>query len=278
MITENYQIYSAGSTQLYCTSWHPEEIAQAVLFIVHGLGEHHGRYEEMATKFVENKIAVFAFDHRGHGQSEGKRGHAESVEQLVEDVEHALMKCRSLFLDIPIFLFGHSMGGLVVGAYLDKVKSREISGYIITSPWIRLKKPPPNWQIYLAKKLAFIFPSFTLPTTIEADQISSVNDEVDQYSSDPLVHNKISVSLFKSMFVKGLYLLGHAQPCKKPVLICHGSSDMITDPEASKQYANLLGKNAAYKTWENSRHEPHHDFEKESVISYYTNWIKRQIA
>ncbi|MCK5208006.1 MAG: alpha/beta fold hydrolase, partial [Cyclobacteriaceae bacterium] len=78
MVLENYHVYSSGGTQLCCTSWQPIDLPKAVLFIVHGLGEHSGRYEEMANVFTKNQIAVFSFDHRGHGRSEGKKGHAES--------------------------------------------------------------------------------------------------------------------------------------------------------------------------------------------------------
>jgi acylglycerol lipase len=180
MIQDSYQIYSGNSTQLYCASWQPDNPPKAVMCIVHGLGEHLGRYEEMAIKFVDNQIAVFAFDHRGHGKSEGKRGHAQSIVQFVEDVEHALMQCRSLFLDIPIFLFGHSMGGQIVASYLEKVKSEEISGAIISSPWISLVKPLPGLLIALVKKLSPLFPSLTLPNGIDPKYISTVSVEVEK--------------------------------------------------------------------------------------------------
>jgi alpha-beta hydrolase superfamily lysophospholipase len=248
-----------------------------VLLIVHGLGEHLGRYEEMATKLVNHDIAVFAYDHRGHGQSEGKKGHAESIDQFVEDLEHAMMKCRSIFLEIPIFLYGHSMGGQIVAAYLDKVKSKEISGAIISSPWILLRNTPPRWQVSLASSLSRIFPSFTLPNGLDPEQISSVKEEVHQYVDDPLIHKKISIALFSSLFFKGVALYHDAQPTMLPVLVSHGTDDQITSPEASKKYVGHLGEKASFKLWKDSRHEPHHDFEKEKVIEYYIGWIENQL-
>jgi acylglycerol lipase len=274
MIQDNYQIYSGSGTQLYCVSWQPDKPAKAVLCIVHGLGEHHGRYEEMAIKCVENQIAVFAFDHRGHGKSEGKRGHALSIAQFVEDVEHALMQCRSLFLEAPIFLFGHSMGGQIVASYLEKVKSKEISGAIISSPWIKLVKPLPGWQIALVKKLSPIFPSLTLPNGIDPKYISTVSVEVEKYKDDPLTHSRISMALFNSLHHNGIYLEQSAEESKIPVLVCHSDSDPITSPDASARYAAKLGKNATFKLWKGSLHEPHHDFEKEMVMDYYLGFIK----
>ena len=153
MVEERYEINSTGGIKLFCSSWKPIDPPRAVLFIVHGLGEHSGRYDEMSSVFVAQYIAVFSFDLRGHGQSGGKKGHANSINQLVEDMEIALMKCRSLFLEIPVFLYGHSMGGQIVASYLDKKKSKEIAGAIISSAWFQLVNPPPSWQISLIKKL-----------------------------------------------------------------------------------------------------------------------------
>lgn len=274
MIQDNYQIYSGSSTQLYCASWQPDDAPKSVVCIVHGLGEHLGRYEDMAKRFVEHQIAVFAFDHRGHGRSEGKRGHALSIVQFVEDVEHALMQCRSLFLDIPIFLFGHSMGGQIVASYLEKVKSEEISGAIISSPWISLVKPLPGWLIALVKKLSPIFPSLTLPNGIDPKYISTVSVEVEKYKDDPLTHSRISMALFNSLHQNGIYLEQSAEESKIPVLVCHSDSDPITSPQASARYAAKLGQHATFKLWQGSLHEPHHDLEKEMVMDYYLGFIQ----
>ncbi|MCK5105566.1 MAG: lysophospholipase [Cyclobacteriaceae bacterium] len=277
MVLENYHVYSGGGTQLCCTSWQPIDLPKAVLFIVHGLGEHSGRYEEMANVFTKNQIAVFSFDHRGHGRSEGKKGHAESIDQFVEDVEIALMKCRSLFLEIPIFLYGHSMGGQIVASYLDKVKSKEINGAIISSAWFRLVNPPPSWQIKLINKLASIIPRLTISNGINPKIISSVAAEVIIYQKDSLIHDKISVSLFHTLFHNGLHLIHLTKPVKISVLVCHGDKDQITSKLGSEQYANNLGEKAEFKIWPDSFHEPHHDFEKEKVMRFYVDWVKARI-
>lgn len=274
MIQDSYQIYSGNSTQLYCASWQPDLPPKAVVCIVHGLGEHLGRYEEMAIRFVEHQIAVFAFDHRGHGRSGGKRGHARSIVQFVEDVEHALMQCRSLFLDVPIFLFGQSMGGQIVASYLEKVKTEEISGAIISSPWIKLVKPLPGWQIAVVKKLSPLFPAVTLDNGLDPNFMSSVSVEVEKYKDDPLIHSHISMALFNSLYHNGIYLEQSAEESKIPVLVCHSDSDPITSPQASARYAAKLGQHATFNLWQGSLHEPHHDFEKEMVMDYYLGFIQ----
>lgn len=274
---ESYQIHSVGGTKLICKTWQPTDPPKAVLFIVHGLGEHMGRYEEMAHVFTEKKLAVFGFDHRGHGLSEGKKGHVESMEQLVEDVEYALMQCRSLFLDLPVFLFGHSMGGQIVASYLDTVKSKEITGAIISSAWFRIANPPPTWQIKLIKRLKSIFPSLTQSNRLDPKNISSVPSEVEAYQKDPLVHDKISLALFNVLFQNGLRLIHQAQEVKIPVLVCHGNRDQITATLGSEQYANDLGEKAEFKIWTNAFHEPHHDKDKEKVMQFYADWVLKKI-
>lgn len=273
MNSDNYKIHAGKGTQLFCQSWQPDTPPKTALFIVHGLGEHLGRYEEMALFMVKNGIGVFAFDHRGHGQSDGKKGHASSVEQLIEDTEFALMKCRSIFLEIPIFIYGHSMGGQIAASFLKKVKSKELSGGIISSAWFELESPPPGWQIKLIKQLKKIMPALSLSNGLDPGHISSVPEEVELYKKDPKVHDRISFALFKALYFNGRKLLAEDKQAKVPVLICHGDGDKITSHSASERYAANLGEKAVFKSWPGSYHEAHHDKDKTEVIAFYTDWV-----
>lgn len=277
MTNKSYQIVSGNGRQMYCSCWRPNSETEAVLFIVHGLGEHSGRYEEMATTFTDQKISVFSFDLPGHGQSEGRRGHAQSLGQLIEDIELALMKCRSLFLDIPIFIFGHSMGGQLAATFIQKAKSKELSGAIISSPWFELTNPPPFWQLKLIRFLEKIAPQFTLSNKIDSQHISSVKEEVEMYEKDELIHDKISFRLFNELFNNGIEMLQKESEVKIPVLVSHGDLDKITLPAASKNYQQKLGSYSTFISWKGSFHEAHHDHEKEKVIQFYVDWIKKNL-
>jgi len=277
MDSENYEVLSDGGVRLHCTCSIPDQPAKAVLFIVHGLGEHSGRYDELSAEFLKNNIAVFTFDHRGHGKSGGKRGHARSIEQLMEDTEQALMQCRSIFLDTPIFLFGHSMGGQIVASYLSLIKSREVSGAVISSAWFTLVNPPSGWLIALTRSIKGLFSSLTLPTGLDPNEISSIEEEVQAYKNDPLVHTKISLSLFHSLYQNGRFLLKFAPATQIPVLVCHGENDKITSLSGSSMYAEKLGGKATFMIWKVARHEPHHDKYKVNVIQYYVNWVTKQV-
>ena len=273
MAINNYRINAGKGCQLYCRSWQGDTESKAVLFIVHGLGEHSGRYDELAGVLAKSNIATFAFDHRGHGKSGGKRGHAQSIEQLLEDTELALMKCRSLFLEIPIFMLGQSMGGQVAATFIKKAKSKEISGAIISSAWFRLASPPPAWLIGVVRYLKRIIPSITQSNRLKAEQISSVHEEVERYRNDELIHDKISYALFDAVYHNGIQMINKKSEMKIPVLVCHGDQDKITSLDASREFAYQLGHVAKFVSWPGSYHEPHHDHEKEKVMQFYADWV-----
>ncbi len=278
MKSENFEINAGGGVTLHCTSWEPDNTPVAVLFVVHGLGEHAGRYEEMAKIFTERQVAVFGYDHRGHGRSGGRRGHAASLDQLLEDLELALMKCRSLHLGAPLFMYGHSMGGQIAATYINRVKSKELSGAIISSAWFALVSPPPAWQVSVIKILARITPGLTLSNKLDPSLISRVPEEVERYKSDELVHDRISIGLFNELYFNGLHLKDHAQPARISMLVCHGGNDGITAPEASRQYAERLGGKAEFKIWEGAYHEPHNDHEKKQVMNFYAGWVLEKLS
>jgi alpha-beta hydrolase superfamily lysophospholipase len=278
MKVNNYQINAGKGCKLYCRYWQANNKPRAVLFIVHGLGEHSGRYEEFAGVLAKNDIATFIFDHRGHGQSEGKRGQAQSIEQLLEDTEFALMKCRSLFLEIPLFMMGHSMGGQVAATFIKKAKSKEISGAIISSGWFRLHNPPPKWLWQLVHFLKKIAPRFRLSNGLDAIHISSVKEEVEMYQHDNLIHDKISLALSYTLFFNGIEIINKKSEVRIPVLVCHGDQDKITSMEASKDLAQNLGDVAEFISWPGSFHEPHHDHDKEKVMQFYADWILKNCA
>ena len=273
MTTDQFEIAGARGIHLSCAVSSPEQEPRAVLFCVHGLGEHQGRYEDMTRQMVQSGFAVFVFDLRGHGRSEGRRGHAASITTLLEDTSLALMKCRSLYLDEPIVMFGHSMGGQIVAQFIDKDQSKELSGAIISSPWLSLTDPPPAWQLSLIKIFARIAPGITLPNGLDPSLISSLPQEVDLYKKDPKIHDRISFVLFQTMYRNGLRLLSNAKPARIPTLVCHGTSDGITNMKASKEYALRLGDLAIFHPWEDAYHEPHHDRCREEVLDYYAHWV-----
>ena len=273
MNEDEYIIRASKGLKLYMKEWHTEASPKAVVPIVHGLGEHCRRYDHVAEYFNKHQIGAFGYDHRGHGKSGGKRGHAGSIDLLLEDLELVIMKVRSLYNDIPFFLYGHSMGGNIVANYIIKKNNKELTGAIISSPWLGLTQKVPGSLLMAVKFLQKIVPSLTIGNGLSLDALSFDKGNIERYKKDPLVHDRISVRLFYQLYQSATYALEHSDKVKIPVLLGHGDHDDITSFESTKLFAERLGDRAQFKPWEKRKHEVHNDIGKEDVMAFYANWI-----
>jgi alpha-beta hydrolase superfamily lysophospholipase len=258
--------------KLYGKQW-PVTSPKAVVCLVHGLGEHCGRYDHVANYFNENEIVVFGYDQRGHGNSGGKRGHTASMELLLEDLELVLMKVRVVYNDLPLFLYGHSMGGNVVANYIIKKDTKELSGAIISSAWLGLVKKISSPLLKMVKLLQNILPSLTIGNGLPLQELSFDQANIEDYKKDPLVHDKISLRLFYQLYQSAAYAMDHASEIKIPVLVGHGDRDGITSFEYSGRFSRSIGENAMFKPWTERKHEVHNDRGKEEVMAFYAGWI-----
>jgi acylglycerol lipase len=252
----------------------PGENAQAVVLLVHGVGEHILRYDYWADLFMKEGIAFTGIDLPGHGRSEGRRGNIRSYKKLDEMIGIMLDSCRKTFPGIPVYLYGHSMGGGIVLNYILRMNP-QIKGAIVTSPWLRLSFEPPRIKVFLASFMKNLVPGLVQPSGLNVNYISHDAIVVENYNSDPLVHDKISVSLFDSAMKAGKYALEHASELRIPTLIIHGSEDKITSPEGSREFAGKSGK-VVLKIWEGGYHELHNEQFKDEVFRFIMNWINKK--
>jgi alpha-beta hydrolase superfamily lysophospholipase len=136
--------------QLFGQSWQPEEQPRAVVCLIHGIGEHGGRYAHVADALTQAGYTLFALDLRGHGKSTGSRGHTPSYEALMNDISSLLEIINKQFPQFPFFLCGHSLGGNLVLNYILR-RQPQFKGVIVTAPWLRLAFEPPAFKIILGK-------------------------------------------------------------------------------------------------------------------------------
>lgn len=256
--------------QEYILSDHPEKI----VLIVHGHGEHAGRFQKVAQYFNDKGISVCALTLRGHGKSEGEKGHAPSREQLLEDVEYFIRCVRVQYLEASLYLYGHSMGGNIVLNYLAKDQSEEIEAGIVTSPWIKLAFEPPRWKVTIGNWLADSIPTLIQSTGLNPENISSITEEVEAYQNDPLIHSKISAKLFSAITKGGEYIIRNPHKFKHSLLVAHGQRDQICSHDASDSFARDV-ELATFKSYPNSKHEIHHDVDFENLMTDILNWIER---
>lgn len=251
----------------------PGENTKGVIIFVHGLGEHIQRYEYWSDLFKKEGIGFTGVDLPGHGRSEGKRGNIKSYALLGEMIDILLNTCTRTFPGVPVYLYGHSLGGGIVLDYILHRKPK-IKGAIVSSPWLRLSFEPAKAKVIMASVLNLFIPGLTQPSGLITDHISHDKTVVEKYKNDPLVHGKISVSLFHGAMNAATYSLAHASELKIRTLMLHGSDDMICSPEGSIEFAGKTDM-VELKIWDGGYHELHNEPFKEEVFNYIINWIRR---
>jgi len=270
---KNTFTFTLHNKKLHGQYWQPKLI-KSVIVLVHGMGEHKGRFENSVIKHLINVgYAVVAFDLYGHGKSEGKRGHCPSYNALLDAVEKAIQKAETLFPDKAISLYGHSLGGNIVINYALK-RENKLKSIIASSPFLRLAFQPPKWKVSLGKMMLNIFPSITLPSEIDATAISRENNEVKRYTEDKLIHGKISPMYLFPVVEAGQWAINNAQKLDKPILVLHGTGDKIIDHNGSISFCKNT-KNAQLELFENGYHELHHDSCKEEFIESIIKWLDK---
>lgn len=271
-MSQNFQLATTDGLTLVGTYQKPLHEIKGVIAIIHGMGEHFGRYRHVAQFFANAGYATIGIDHRGHGRSEGKRGHAPSLDHLMDNIALLLKKAGELFGDLPLVLYGHSLGGNLAANYVLRRKPK-LKGLVLTSPYLKLAFSPPGWKVALAKGLAKILPSTTLPTELEEAALSRNQNVVKDYRNDPLVHDKMSASFFAAVHPAALYAIEHAGELRVPTLVMHGTGDRITSPEGSKEFAQNNTQFVTLKLWESLYHETHNEPEKDQVLNYIIQWL-----
>ncbi len=260
----------------YFQSWEPAAEPKAIVCLVHGLGEHTGRYAHVAAALSEAGYALFGCDLRGHGRSDGPRGHTPSYETLMEDIGRLLAEAQTRYGSKPQFLYGHSLGGNLVLNYALR-RRPAITGVIATSPALRVPVYLPPAQVTLAKMMNRLWPAMQMVNGLDVNRLARDPAVIRAYTNDPLVHNKISVRLALSMLEAGEWALAHAGKFPVPLLLVHGTADTLTLAQGSQEFAaKVPAGRCTLKLWEGFYHETHNEPEKTQVLQFMLDWLHKQ--
>lgn len=263
---------SKDGTLINAVEWKVDE-PKFLICLVHGMGEHIMRYRHFAQYFNKKGGTVIGYDQRGHGQSGGKKGHSPSYEMLIEEVSRLMVAGETTYPDIPVFLYGHSMGGALVMNY-GLQHHPNVKGIIASAPWIALGFKPSSFKIILGKTMRSILPGLVQPSGLDPEMISTDKAEVEKYIADPLVHDKISVGAGMALMEAGEKLEKYNGSYPVPLLIMHGDADKITSFEASQQFSESVD-NTTFKSWPGMYHEIHNETSKIQVFDYTYQWMKQ---
>jgi alpha-beta hydrolase superfamily lysophospholipase len=260
--------------QLFCKHW---EFAnpKAVIALIHGLGEHSGRYNHWAKMFNQEGYAVVGLDLRGHGHSDGKKGFVPHYDSLLDDIDVFLSEIKKLYPTSKIVLYGHSLGGSQVLNYLLR-KNHNLDAVIATAPFITLAFKPNPALLLLGKLIVNISPGFTQNNQLDTKALSKDAAVVEAYENDILVHDRLSTSLGIGSLEAGKFLYDYKGEVKTPTLLLHGSEDKTTNPEGTVTFYNNTTGNRTLKLFPNLFHEIHNEPEQKEVFAYILNWLKIQ--
>lgn len=235
-----------------------------VMCVIHGIGEHSGRYGRMAEELAEQGIAIIAMDLRGHGISTGVRGDAAPRNQVLKDVDALIEAAQEFYPGLPVVLYGHSMGGNICLDYRNRGEKNYIPvKYIVSAPWIELVRKVPKSQYVLLKGASKIFPKLTISSGCEEENLGNL-EYVRPYKSNPLVHDKISIRCAVEGFDIGNKLAtgtlenNHGAD-GKPLLLMHGDADRICNVDGTRKVAELYQgqERFEYVEWPGFYHEIH---------------------
>jgi alpha-beta hydrolase superfamily lysophospholipase len=276
IVHSEYNWKSHDGLEIFARSWQPSEgTPKAIINLVHGLGEHGGRYEEWAGFFVDEGYALLALDFRGHGKSGGKRGHTDEYMSYMRDIGLLLSKSEELFPGIPVVLYGHSLGGNLVINYAIRFNP-SIQALIATSPWLRLSLEPSRIKLLFASIVRNILPALQNSTGLSASQLSHDPEVAKKYSGDPLVHGKISVNAFFAIMHAGIEAIRNAGRINVPFLLVHGSEDMLTSCKASQELAQKGNDKLTFRLWNGGYHELHNEAFKKELFRFIMEWLSEQ--
>lgn len=275
MSLHEFYINAKDDTKLLFKEFKPASNAKAVIVIVHGLGDHSGWFSNLINHFVIKGYAVVTFDLRGHGRSDGIRGYIPSYDAILDDIDILYSIASKHFSNVPVFLYGHSFGGNLVLNYELK-RHPKLAGVITTGPWLKLYDEPSVLGLKFINLLDKILPKFSLANgVVDATNLSHNLDVRHKYSNDPLVHNYVSARLFANAYKSGLWALENAASFHIPLLLMHGSEDIITSPAASRQFAESVQNNlCTFKEWTGLYHSLHNEINYEEIYAYTINWIE----
>jgi alpha-beta hydrolase superfamily lysophospholipase len=272
----NWKAYDG--LDLFGRGWEPiQRMPKAVVCCVHGLGEHSGRYAHVAEFFTGAGYAMMSFDLRGHGRSGGRRGHISSIEDFLQDIDSLLKQARARYPGLPMFLYGHSLGSVLVTYYCLQRKP-ELKGVVATGLALHNALELQTAKVALIKLLGSILPNLTLPSELEVKALARDQAVVDAYVNDPLVHDKVTASFGKTMLPVTRWTLEHAAEFPLPLLLMHGREDRIAFPSSSVEFAAPLKDKCTLMLWDGLYHEVHNEPERGDVLNAMVIWMDARLA
>jgi alpha-beta hydrolase superfamily lysophospholipase len=250
--------------------------ARGEVIIIHGFGEHSGRYGPLTDHLINHSYTVTAYDHRGHGLSDGLPGHVENFSEYEDDLHQIIAYVRARSKSRNLYLIGHSMGGLVTLRYVAK-KGGDISGAVLSAPLISVAVPVPWYKIVIARLSARLTPYLRLDNGIKTSDLSRDPEVGKAYATDPLVNRKVSARWFAEATRAMEEVKAWAPQISLPVLVMHGTADKLASVESTKRLFERIGsKDKELVIYPGYYHELFNEPEKHELFARVTEWLPQR--
>jgi len=267
---------SSDGLQLYYQGWLPAGEPRAVVCIVHGIGEHSGRYASLVEALVPAGFAVYGMDNRGHGRSEGVRGGLPAWDALHADVRRLLERAQAQHPGRPLFLMGHSLGGLIVLGYALRYPEG-LRGVVASAPALQSKGISPLLMV-LARLLARLAPNLTMNTGLDAEGISRDPAVVQAYRRDPLVHSLATPRMATESEQEMAWVNARAAEWRLPLLLLHGDADRLVPIEGTRAFfASAPAADKTLRVYPGGYHESHNDLHRQQAVSDILAWLEARL-
>lgn len=274
---ETFNFTGLANYNIFCQSWHPEGEPRAALLIVHGYAEHSGRYQQVAEHFAGLGYAIYAFDHHGHGRSDGIRADVVRLEDYLPDLKMFLDMVKEREPGRPVFLIGHSMGGAIATLFAAR-HGADFDGLLTSGAGVKLGGNVSPWLVRMSKIIASLAPR--LPTVaMDVEAVSRDPKVVARYRSDPLNYlGKVRARMGVQLLRAGELIAAELQNISLPVLILHGTADRLADPTGSQMiYDRVSSADKTLHFYDGLYHEIFNEPEREQVFADVAVWLDAHV-
>ena len=260
---------------IYVREWVSEN-NKANIVIIHGVGEHSGRYIETAEKLFRQGFNIYTGDLLGHGLSDGKKIYIDSIDDYMDNVDFFINRIKN---DMPLFILGHSMGGLIVLYYMFANKDRNIKGVIASSPYIVDKIKIPAVKYFIGKTAASILPKLRIESGLSGEMVCRDKEIAQKYDDDTLNCSKVTARWFVEVEKARFNLIQQQTSFDSPCLILQAGGDIVVDGDRVKQfYEAISSQDKEFVLYDDFYHEILNDPERDKVVNKISSWMSERVG
>lgn len=269
---------TSDGLSLHTVSWLPEGTPRAAVLLVHGIGEHSGRYSHVAARLNAEGLAVYGLDHRGHGQSQGERCYFERFEAVLADLKQFADHIRTEQPGRKLFIYGHSLGALISLRFLQTYPG-VADGAVLSGCPLAVETTQPKALIAAAQVLNALAPRLAISKPLPSSTLSRDEAVGRAYDADALVyHGSISVRMGYHIVMQSRAGVAALGALRLPLFVYHGAADEICPPPGSQMlYDGAAAADKTLKWWPEMRHECHNEIGKEAVLDAVAAWITARV-